>query len=1109
VGRRSYCSQYFYRKSKEMKMKRYSNTGEKEVARLYILRHHRFTLPSLTRPGADPKNRKSFSLILIRSLCSVIMFFGLAMTCLSTTQIDIVGDISSTALGRGVVYTLPNGNIVLIDAQYSSPYFFAGRVYLYDGNTAALISTLSGDSFYDEVGNGGIRILSNGNFVVRSSRWSGTGAANDDFGAVTFCSGVTGCNGVVSAANSLVGSNVDDEVGSSFIFPLANGNYLVRSAKWDNGSLTDAGAVTFCSGTVGCTGVVSAQNSLIGTTANDKLGFNTPIVDSTGHYFIQATGWDNNGIVEAGALRVCDTGTGCMGTITPANSLVGTSPFDRVGSSLRLMSNGDYVTSSKDWDNGAVADVGVSTYCSGTTPCTGPVTTANSLYGTSAADGFGGVRVLETVGGHYTVGWPWWDNGSAADVGAVTFCSGGSSCIGPVTTANSSYGSSPTDRAGYNLTLTNGNYIVGGRFTNGTASEFGSLTFCNGTSGCTGPITAANSLYGTTVGDSIGNVLTALLPNGNYVVVSSLWQNPNGEKGATTWCSGTLGCIGPVTPTNSLVTNDTAVGGVFDGGNDLGVTVLANGNYVVNNALWDNGSIRDVGAYTFCDGAIGCRGTVSPSNSLVGTSGHDGFDPQGLNLGFTTPLKNGDYVVSNIAWDNTAAIDAGAATLCSGRTGCQGVISMQNSLIGGTTGDNVGASVIELSNGNFVVRSTGWDNGSLEDVGALTWCRGSEGCAGPVTAVNSLVGSSADDGVGSEVVPTTNGNYYVRSLFWNNGSITDAGAVTIGNGRSGTVGTINSGNSVLGRQNSINFGATAVDYVNNQLVVGHGNDRVSLLRPVLTTPFDFDGDGRSDLAVFRASEGNWYRLHSRDGSFAARLFGLSTDKLVPADFDGDGKTDHAVFRDGTWWILGSSSGQVAVSTFGQAGDLPVPADFDADGKADICVFRPSSGTWYRQNSSNGQFVGAQFGQDGDTPMLGDYDGDGRSDLALFRPATGVWYVSRSSDGQTRSDPFGQSGDIPLNGDFNGDGRSDLAVFRPSEGYWYVASAAGVPAQNFDARPFGISTDIPLPADYDGDGRTDIAIYRNGQWWIRSSTGTVSTKPFGLSSDKPIESAFLP
>jgi hypothetical protein len=126
-----------------MKMKRYSNTGEKEVARLYILRHHRFTLPSLTRPGADPKNRKSFSLILIRSLCSVIMFFGLAMTCLSTTQIDIVGDISSTALGRGVVYTLPNGNIVLIDAQYSSPYFFAGRVIYMTGIQRPLSALLA------------------------------------------------------------------------------------------------------------------------------------------------------------------------------------------------------------------------------------------------------------------------------------------------------------------------------------------------------------------------------------------------------------------------------------------------------------------------------------------------------------------------------------------------------------------------------------------------------------------------------------------------------------------------------------------------------------------------------------------------------------------------------------------------------------------------------------------------------------------------------------------------------------------------------------------------------------------------------------------------------
>ncbi len=63
---------------------------------------------------------------------------------------------------------------------------------------------------------------------------------------------------------------------------------------------------------------------------------------------------------------------------------------------------------------------------------------------------------------------------------------------------------------------------------------------------------------------------------------------------------------------------------------------------------------------------------------------------------------------------------------------------------------------------------------------------------------------------------------------------------------------------------------------------------------------DYDGDGRSDLAVFRPSTGFWYILRSSDGSFFAMQFGVETDILAPGDFDGDGKTDVAVYRAGAW-----------------------------------------------------------------------------------------------------------------------------------------------------------------------------------------------------------------
>jgi hypothetical protein len=764
---------------------------------------------------------------------------------------DIAGPSGSGSFGKQVVVLL-NGNIVVADPGYDTATAVdAGAVYLYDGNTLALISALTGSHSGDQIGSGyfgvakGITALSNGNYVVSSPNWNGQA------GAVTWASGVTGVTGTVSIANSLVGL-CNDLVGSA-VLALPDGNYVVGSPFWDYadpqcsqspGPGRQYGAATWANGATGVTGTISTANSLIGGADNTFVGADLKLL-SNGNFLVLSLNGGKGAVTWGSAATGLSTGT-----LSSLNSLVGSHVDDKVGGTygtvqgVVTLSNGNYVVVSPSWDNvsAAAVDAGAVTWGNGATGTSGVVSIANSLVGTRMNDNVGnggnapGVTPLNN--GNYVVTSYIWNNGAVVDAGAVTWGDGATGVKGVITAANSLVGSSAYDYVGFNpscngcsgvTALTNGNYVVSSPYWNGSR---GAATWGNGATGVKGVISSANSLIGGATTDAVGKRGATALPNGNYVVISPEWQS---YAGAVTWGNGATGITGTVSAVNSLVGGSASnYVGSIPNCDCSGVTALADGDYVVSSPYWN----LNRGAATWGNGATGITGTVSAANSLVGSASGDylsllraadPFDvdpyPGTVALSGVIPLSNGNFVVASPYWDNGAVVDAGAVTWGNGDTGLTGEISAANSLVGSSSGDGIGSvGVTALANGNYVVASPFWSNmiaGTVE-VGAVTWGSGVAGVKGAVSATNSLVGGADVDRVGfAGVTALANGNYVVRSPRWDSGTILDVGAITWGNGASGAVGVVTPANSLVGSADFDTVGAGEVTVLNSGDYIVH------------------------------------------------------------------------------------------------------------------------------------------------------------------------------------------------------------------------------------------------------------------------------------------------
>jgi len=238
---------------------------------------------------------------------------------------------------------------------------------------------------------------------------------------------------------------------------------------------------------------------------------------------------------------------------------------------------------------------------------------------------------------------------------------------------------------------------------------------------------------------------------------------------------------------------------------------------------------------------------------------------------------------------------------------------------------------------------------------------------------------------------------------------------------------------------------------------------------------DYNGDGTSDLAIFRESSGLWAVR-----GLTRVYFGSSSDSLVSGDYNGDGTTDIGIFlsSSGLWSVRG-----VTRVYFGSIFDLPVPGDYNGDGTCDQGIFRSSSGLWSIRGVSR-----VYFGGPGDTPVPGYYAGVGGKKIGIFRGGSGLWAIR----GVTRI-YFGGASDRPVPGDYDGTVDWKVGIFRPSSGLWAVKGVTRA--------YFGGSNDCSVPADYLGNGRDDIGVFRpsTGLWAVRGETRVY----YGATGDIPV------
>ncbi len=291
--------------------------------------------------------------------------------------------------------------------------------------------------------------------------------------------------------------------------------------------------------------------------------------------------------------------------------------------------------------------------------------------------------------------------------------------------------------------------------------------------------------------------------------------------------------------------------------------------------------------------------------------------------------------------------------------------------------------------------------------------------------------------------------------------------------------------------------------------------------PVAVTSGDFNGDGKSDIAVVNTgiTSSVGLMISNGDGTFQPMVnynTGANAVDAKVTDFNGDGKLDLAVL---------SSAGTVTVWLGNGDGTLAAPAsyatslgghqlavgDFNNDGKVDLAVNNQGSASILLGNGDGSFQAPTTWAFPGNTDMvMGDFNNDGNLDLATSNTLSlgTITIIKGHGDGTFDIPVSINANSAPVylaSGDFNHDGFQDFAVANS-----YAATSMSVIMNNGNGT-YAPPVAYPLAetgyeievADFNNDGNLDFAVRGASQYQVEYGKGDGTffqsqnfTTPFG-------------